>query len=299
MLKKLLSAVVISLMATTSFAQGFDRSKPLSVIVPFNPGGGTDLIFRNFQRYSERVGVSVQPIYKPGANGIIGVRELANTSTSGNTIGLAPSQSVAETIVKDSSITYTTVSGVASSLWVVAVNSNSDIKTFADLSTRLKSNQKTVFGSGATGQLNMINQILEKLKLSEMPIVAPFNGAAPAVTNLLGGHIDVIVVPISTVFKQLEAGNLRPIAVIGKVKGYESLPNLQKLFPDWKEHDIFGFILPKNVSQEGLEFWSNHIKAYLTDPKVREELEKEYAEPVKFGASNFDRAVNLSKELVK
>lgn len=298
MIKKILALFFISLsFANLSYA--VDRTKPLSVIVPFNPGGGTDIIFRNFQRYSERVGVSVQPVYKPGANGMIGVRELSNSPATGNIIALAPSQSVAEAVVKDQTISYVSVSGVASSLWVVAVNPTSGINSFSDLSSRLKANQKTVFGSGATGQLNMINQMLEKLKLSEQPIIAPFNGAAPAITNLMGGHIDVIVVPMSTVFKQIEAGNLRPIAVIGRIKGYESLPNLQKMFPDWKEHDVFGFILPRNTNAEAVNFWSTHIRAYLNDPQVKDELEKEYSEPVKFGNSNFDNAVRLSRELIK
>ena len=143
-----------------------------------------------------------------------------------------------------------------------------------------------------------INKILENLKVTDLPIIAPFNGAGPAITNLLGGHIDVIVVPISTIHAHLDAGTLRPIAVIGNIKKYEHLPNLQKLFPAWKDHDLFGAILPKGASTESVTFWRNQFKSYLTDPRAQEELLKEYTEPAKFGTDLFDQAVRLSKSTV-
>lgn len=297
-MKKLFFALLLSFASVFS-VQAFDKSRPLSVIVPFNPGGGTDLIFRNFQRYSERVGITVNPIYRPGANGMIGVLELARSTTDGNIAAIAPSQSVAETVVKNSNVEYTTVSGIGSSLWVVVVNSKSSINTWPDLVAQLRSGKKTVFGSGATGQLNMINQVLDNLKLETQPIIAPFNGAGPAVTNLIGGHIDVMVVPMAAVFTQIEGGNLRAVATIGSIQNFTHLPNLQKAFPNWKEHDIFGFMLPKGTRPEAVAFWNAHLRSYLSDQRVREELIKEYTEPVKFGPGSFDNAVNLGRDLVK
>jgi tripartite-type tricarboxylate transporter receptor subunit TctC len=297
-MKKLFFALLFSIASVVS-AQTFDKTKQLSVIVPFNPGGGTDLIFRNFQRYSERVGVSVIPIYKPGANGMIGVLELAKSPVSGYIAAIAPSQSVAETVVKNSNVDYTTITGIGSSLWVVVVNSKSGITSWGDLSAQLKSGKRTAFGSGATGQLNMTNQVLENLKLDTQPIIAPYNGAAPAVTDLIGGHIDVMVVPLSAVFTHIEGGSLRAVASIGTIPSYKHLPNLQKVFPNWKEHDIFGFLLPKGAKPDAVSFWNSHLQSYLADAKVREELIKEYTEPVKFGPASFDNAVNLGKALVK
>jgi tripartite-type tricarboxylate transporter receptor subunit TctC len=298
MIKKIFLILLLGISALST-AQPIDKTRPINVIIPFNPGGGTDLVFRNYQRYAERTGLNVVPVYKPGANGIIGVSELARAPTDGYTIAITPSQSVAEAVVKTPSIEYTTVSGIGTSVWAIAVNPKSDINTFSDLVAKLKTNNKPVFGSGATGQLITINKILENLKVTDLPIIAPFNGAGPAITNLLGGHIDVIVVPMSTVYAQLDAGTLKPIAVIGNIKKYEHLPNLQKLFPAWKDHDLFGIILPKGAAPEVVAFWNTQFKSYLTDPTAQEDMIKEYTEPAKFGPDKFNQAVSLSKAAVK
>lgn len=298
MIKKLFSTFLF-LFALMSSAYALDKSRPINVIIPFNPGGGTDLVFRNYQRYAERNGLNLVAVYKPGANGVIGVSELAKATPDGYTIAITPSQSVAEAVVRNPSVEYTAISGIGTSVWAIVVNPKSDINSFADLVAKLKTEKKPVFGSGATGQLITINKILENLKVTDLPIIAPFNGAGPAITNLLGGHIDVIVVPISTVFTHLDAGTLKPVAVIGNVKKYEHLPNLQKMFPAWKDHDLFGAILPKGASPEAVAFWSNQFKSYLNDPRAQEELIKEYTEPAKFGTEKFNQAVNLSKAAVK
>lgn len=298
MIKQLFLSLLLAVSSIAS-AQALDKTRPINVIIPFNPGGGTDLVFRNYQRYAERTGLNIVPVYKPGANGIIGVSELVRAPADGYTIAITPSQSVAEAVVKNTSVEYTTVSGIGTSVWAIAVNPKSDINTFSDLVAKLKTDNKPVFGSGATGQMITINKILENLKVTDLPIIAPFNGAGPAITNLLGGHIDVVVVPMSTVHAQLEAGTLKPIAVIGNIKKYEHLPNLQKLFPAWKDHDLFGVILPKGSSPEVVAFWNTQFKSYLTDSKAQEDMIKEYTEPAKFGPDKFNQAVTLSKAAVK
>jgi tripartite-type tricarboxylate transporter receptor subunit TctC len=298
MIKHLL-IILLMLFSNIANAQSFDKSSPIKVIIPFNPGGGVDIIFRNFQKYSERVGINITPVYKPGANGIIGIRELASAAPTGNTIAIVPSQTTAEAVVKDPNIMFRSISGIGSSYWAVVVNPKSEIKSFADLSLYLTSGKSIAFGSGATGQYNMITQLLGKIKVVTPPIIAPFNGAGPAITSLMGGHIDVIIVPISTVIKHLEAGTLRPIAIVGKVSGYDNLPNLQVLFSDWKEYDVFGFILPNGVNADATSFWNAHIKSYLEDTIVQEEFSREYIKVIKFNPASFDTAVELSKTLVK
>jgi tripartite-type tricarboxylate transporter receptor subunit TctC len=298
MIKKI-TAIILTTLSMLASAQAFDSSKSLNVIVPFNPGGGTDIIFRNFQRYSEKVGVTVVPSYKPGANGVIGVMELAKSLPDGRTIAIVPSQSVAEAVVRFPNTEYVAISGIGSSLWAVVVNGKSDITSFDKFVQRLQSNNQPSFGAGASGQLNMINQILEKLNVTNTPVIASYNGAGPAVTDLIGGHIEVIVVPLSTVHKQLEAGSLRPIAVVGDIKAYSNLPNLQKQFPGWKNYDVFGFIMPKGTSSEAAMFWRKHVEGFLNDKQAREELLKDFTQPANYGASSFDNAVNISKPLVK
>lgn len=285
-MKKLITFILSTSLSLTSFA--FDTSKPVSVIIPFNPGGGTDLLFRSFQKYTDTTQVKVSPVYKPGAAGAVGVNELVKSPADGYTVAIVPSPSMKEAIKKNPDIKVTVVSGLGSSIWAVAVNSNSSIKTFADLEAKLKAKDKVVFGSGAAGQTQFMTEMTTSMGVG-MPVVANFNGAGPAVTNLLGNHVDLIAVPMGTMKSHADAGTLKIIATFGT--DLDGIVNLEKKYPNWKSDDLFGFLLPPNASPDAVTFWSKYIEKFLTDPNTKKLFSEVSVAPSKFGVTDYTNAM--------
>ena len=230
----LLSAVALNVQA----AEEAYPSKPILSIVAFPAGGGTDIVARAILKTAEKyTGKGFVVDNRPGAGGAIGFTALAGAPKDGYTIGFINVPTIVMNPiqlgdkVKYKIDDFVPIANFVSDPGVFAVNANSPIKTLKDFIDMAKANPgkvKLAYGGPGTSEslaLRMLEQ-KEGIKFRKVP----FEGTAPQLTALMGGHIDIMVSNASEIYSQVEAKAVRVIAV-GSAKQIDMYPGV----PTYKE----------------------------------------------------------------
>jgi tripartite-type tricarboxylate transporter receptor subunit TctC len=275
--------LIIITLFFSSIASAFDlTSKSISVIIPFPPGGGVDATFKNLAKYAANHNIKLVPVYKPGADGLIGMNALSKSPKDGYHISVATSGTIATYRLRNKDDTLKPLIGIRNSMSVVVVNSNSHIRTFDEFEYDIKNNSNFNFGFGAPGQRMLINQLIEKMKITNNPMMIPYKGGANVVADLLGGHITAGILPFSIVASHIDSGSLRMIAINANapLERYSDILLIQKKYPDWVDFDWFCLVLPPETGIEIIKVWSNFMEQYLSDNNVLKEFKQEFTEPV-------------------
>lgn len=290
-MKNILITVVLFL---SSIAHSFEiTEKTINVIIPFPPGGGVDQTFRHLQKYSAERGVTMIGIYKPGADGLIGMNALSKAPTDGYNIAIGTTGTIATYQIKNNTDNLIPLIGIRNSMSAVVVNSNSPIKTFEEYEYAIKNDPKFNFGFGAPGQRMLITQLTEMMKVTNKPMMIPYKGGAQVITDLLGGHITSAMVPFNIVANHIESGALRLIAINADstLSKYPNVTLLQKKYPAWQDFDWYCLVLPPDTPAHIRKTWFEFMRQYLSDPIVLEEFKQEYAEPVSKDQKNAEATV--------
>jgi len=281
---KHLITILLLTVASLCSAQTFSPEKiPVKMIIPFPPGGGADIAFKHFQKYAEEMhNVTIVPIYKPGAESLIGLAEIAGSKQDGMTLGFVTVAGLATYKSKYPGYQFAYVSMISKSTMAVVTHPLSGIRTINDLESEIKASKITKsFAFGAPAQKIALSQLF-LLNKTPAPDFIPYKGASPLLNDLLGGHIDVAVIPLNIVKSQIDSKKIILIATTAKFNG---TTNLYKKYPNWESNDGFVIVLPNNVNTEVYTFWSNLIQKYLTDPITLEYFITEHLEPTAFGSS--------------
>jgi len=289
-MKKLL--IFISLfISITIFAQ------PIKVIIPFPPGGGTDTAFKHFQKYAEEThGITIVPTYKPGADSLIGLGAIAESKPDSMTLGFVTVAGLATYKIKYPDYQFAYVSMISKSTMAVITHPNSGIKTINDLESEIKASKIIKsFAFGAPAQKIALSQLFLHNK-TPTPDFIPYKGASPLINDMMGGHIDVAVVPLNVVKSQIDSKKIVLVATTAKIN---SVTNLYKRYPNWESNDGFVIVLPNNVNTEVYTFWSNLTQKYLTNTLTLEYFTTEYLEPTTFGPANVKANVDSALKNIK
>jgi tripartite-type tricarboxylate transporter receptor subunit TctC len=206
---------------TVALAQSPYPDKPVKIIVPFPPGGATDVVGRALAvRLSQLWKQQVIVENKPGAGGNIGADLVAKAPPDGYTLLLA---SPAEITINpylypqmpfDPSRDFIPVARVASSPLVLVVNSKSAVKSMPELLQMIKTQGSKVnyASSGSGGPQHLAGELFQLMASVSMTHI-PYKGGAPAITDLLGGQVDLFFAGIPPALPHIIAGKLRPLAV--------------------------------------------------------------------------------------
>jgi tripartite-type tricarboxylate transporter receptor subunit TctC len=214
-----IALVVLSALATGPAAAGYP-DRIVRIVVPFAPGGGTDVIARALaQELARDLGGSVIIENRPGAGTIIGTQSVATSAPDGYTLLMgtfanAVNPSLNAKLPYDAQGAFAPVSLLARSFNLVVVNPASPIKSMADLIAAAKAEPgKLTYGTYGTGtSAHLAGELFKHMAKVDLTAV-PYKGAAPAITDLLGGQIDVIFTTVASAASLVEAGQLRAIAV--------------------------------------------------------------------------------------
>jgi len=234
-------AVAAALTTPAAFAQDWP-AKPIRIIVPYPPGGFTDTTARLVgQKLQERLGQTVLVDNKPGANGTIGVAELARAAPDGHTFAIVIAAHAANPWLY-AKLPYDTrdlaaVSLIGVSPLVAAVNKDAPFKNAQELIAYAKRNPgKVSFGSSGNGAAaHLTTELLKSLTQTEM-VHIPYKGAAAALQDLMGGQIQLLFDAASGLINPGKAGQVRPIGVAAERR----LPMLPDV-PTFIEQGIAGF----------------------------------------------------------
>lgn len=296
--KKLVGAMALTsmLVVMSPSVYSFEAtSKTVNVVIPFAPGGGVDQSFRHLQKYALERGITLVAVYRPGADGLIAMRELANMPKDGFNISVTTAGVLAYQELRDTEKCCTAITGIRDSIGAFVVHPSSSIKTLDDLEKAVKQGDDIKFGYGAPGQRMVLDQFFEFAKPSKEPLLVPYKGGGPVINDLLAGHIDAAQVPLSIVKAHIDTGKLRLIATTrSKIDGF-AVPMVEDRYPKWKELDGFAVVTPAGANPEAVKFWTSFLKEYVGNKQVQQDFAKDYTISAPFGTKNVTETVTASK----
>lgn len=281
MIKKIL--VVICMTVSSAFA--FDlKSKPIEVVIPFPPGGGVDLTYRHFEKYAASKGITTVPVYKPGADGLIAMRDLANGSKEGHRIGFSTSAVQSSVLLREPNLGIVPITAIKVGIAGFVVHSKSTIKNYDQFLTALKTNDKINVASAAPGQALFWSHFFDSANMPQKTLIN-YKGSQPLLNDLLGQHVDVAMLPMSIILPHIKNNNLRILAHTSNTK-LKEFPNSTPLARTnqnmGKTFDMFIAVSPK-LDKPAADAWNELLRQYVLDPEIQQQFIDDYSDPVFFG----------------
>lgn len=279
----------LSALPLLGHAQGYP-SKPVTLVVGYAPGGTTDIVARMAaQALSAATGKTFIVENRGGGSTTIATGHVAKAPADGYTL-LA--NEMTQTIVPslfpklsfDPIKDLVPVTVFAEAPYVLVVNSNVPAKSLRELVELAKAQPgKLNFASGGAGSgPHIAGELLKAVAGIEMTHVA-YKGSGPAVQDLLGGQVEVLITAAPTVSAQLASGRMRPLAVAHS-KRLSSLPDVPTAaeagFPEFLIANWFGLAAPKGTPSDVIAFLHAEVQKMIKRPDVREKLLAAGAEPV-------------------
>ena len=272
-------------------AQAFP-SRTVTIVVPFPPAGGADTLARTLApRLSAMWGQTVVIENRPGASGRIGTEQVANAAPDGHTLVMASTAAITEKNIARLS----PVALVSAEAYVIVVNAAVPIHNVAELIAYAKANPgKLRFGSSGIGAASHLSGELFKAQAHVDLQHVPYKGTGQALTDLLGGQIELMFAPTQTVIPQLQSGRLRAIAVTG-TKPLEALPALPTVaasgLPGYQAQGWFGLLAPKATPPALIAKLHDDVAKVLAMADVRKDLIAKGADPGDMSAVEFGRFI--------
>jgi tripartite-type tricarboxylate transporter receptor subunit TctC len=236
-------------------------NKPIRLIVPFPPGGGTDYVTRQVgNKLAESTGWTIVIENKAGAGGTIGLVEAARAAPDGYTMvmGQADNMIIAPALQKNLAINpvkdLTPVMQVASSPFLFMAETNSKWKSLNDLIAAAKAEPgKISYGTAGNGTFTHLVMELLQVAGNFKMVQAPYKGANPAMTDLLGGHIPMAALSIGSGMPGIQGGKLRGLAVTS-LKRSPALPDVPTLdeigFKGFEANGWLAIMVPNGTPPE-------------------------------------------------
>ncbi len=290
-MRRIVWFVLLGVFAGSVWAQVFP-SKPVHIIVPFPPGGGTDTLIRILgPRLSKQWGQPVIIENKPGASGQIGAAYVAQSAPDGHTLLMASTAAITGKNINQ----FSPVALVSAEPYVVTLNPAVPAENIRELISYAKAHPgKLSFGSSGIGAASHLSGELFKSMAGVSMMHVPYKGTGQALVDLLGGHIGVMFAPAQTVLKQVQAGALKAIAVTG-TKSLEALPKLPTVaasgLPNYQAVGWFGLLAPVATPKAIVGKLHNDVSQILALPEVGQEMTERGGEPGSGSAEEFGRFI--------
>jgi len=270
------------------FAQAYP-TKPIRFVLPFPPGGGTDILGRILaQKLSESIGQPVVPENRPGAGGNVGTEYASRQAPDGYTIVIcSPSISISPSLY--SKLNYkqsdlTAITRVASIPNAFVVHPVVPAKTVKELVALARKNPgKLNFGTGGAGTSNDLaaRYFLSENKLNAL--IVPHKGVNQATIALLGGQVDMVVVGVATSAPHVQGGKLRALATL-TTERTETLPDVQTIveagFPWFTVDTWYVMMAPAGTPPDIIRKLNAEFHKILKSPDTRKQMANRGADPV-------------------
>lgn len=258
-------------------------AKPLKIIVPYSPGGTTDLLARLVgQELGKRLGQPVVVENKPGANGMIGSDLVAKAPPDGYTLGIASpgshaaNQSLYKDIPYDTVKSFTPVTLAVSAPMLLVAHPSLGVSTVKELIAAAKAKPGTIsYASGGSGSSQHLAMEYFKLMAGIEMNHVPYKGSAASYPDLLGGSVLTEIDVLPTALPPVKAGRLKALAT-GSAKRLPMLPDTPTIaeagVSGYEYAAWYGFVAPANLPKDVLDKLNAEIVRALRLPEIGEKL---------------------------
>ena len=307
MLKAMLLSLTLLTGASAASAQTFP-SRPMRIVVPFPPGGGTDIGTRILaQKLQEAWGQPVVVENKPGAAGIVGTDLTAKSTPDGHTIMMgnigthAINVSLYKQLSYDPVKDFAPVSMVADLPLLLLVHPSVPAKSVQELIALAKSQpgKLNFSSSGAGGSMHVAAELFKSMAGVDM-VHIPYKGGAPAVADLISGQVPLSFATVLETIQFVKAGKVRALAVTNDRRSV-ALPDLPTIseagLPGYQSISWLALFAPAGTPKDIVNKISAEAVRILKLPDVRERLLAQGAEPI--GSTPEQLAATLAKDIAK
>jgi len=282
-------------------------SKTIRLIVPFAAGGSTDIIARVLgQKLTESWGQQVIVDNRPGGSTVIGTDVVAKSAPGGYTLLVTPAPfTIVPSLIKklpyDPNRDFEPITLINTTPLVVVVNPGVPAKSIKDLIALAKSKPGVLnFGSSGSGGSNHLAGELFNAMANVSTVHIPYKGNAPALADLVGGHVDILFNGLTSALPLIKTGKVRALAVTS-LKRSQGLPEM----PTMDEAGLKGFQAvawngltgPARTPKDAVVKLTNEIARIMKSPELSEHLKREGSDPV--GSTTAEYTSFLSSEISK
>ena len=289
-------------MCAAALAQGAYPAKPVHIFVPYPPGGAVDIVARTLgDELSKRWGQSVVIENRPGAGGVVAEQALAQSPADGYTLivvatGHALNSYFYAKLPYDPFKDFTPLSLIGSSPNMLLVATNSEFKSVGDViaAARAKPGQLSYGHAGIGTSPHLAGELFKAM--AKIDIVAvPYKGGAPALTDLVGGHVPMTFNNIPESMGQIEAHTVRPLGVTTAVRS-PVLPDVPTIaeaaLPGYDTGVWWGFLAPAGLPADVKQKLAKDCAEVAQLPGVRQKLLKLGATPVGSSPEVFEKLIH-------
>jgi tripartite-type tricarboxylate transporter receptor subunit TctC len=257
--------------------------RPIKILIPIPPGGAPDIAARILgEKLTETLGQPIVVENRAGSNGVIAVEMLARAPADGYTLALiADSQVVVNPhlyskMSVDPMKELTPVATVAANEFVLSVNPNLPVKTFAEfIEHARKAKPPLAYASGGNGSQHHLSMEMLKQRAGLELVHVPYRGGAPATTATVAGEVAAMFAGSSTA-PQIRAGNLRALAVTGEKRSttFPELPTIGEFYPGYSNSIWLALFAPAGTPEPILEKLHAETSKALSTPDLKDKYNK-------------------------
>jgi len=255
-------------------------SRPIRLVVPYAPGGATDVVARLF---SQRLGEALkQPVVvenRPGANGIIGTDQVARAAPDGYTLLLntAGAQTLSPVLYKagyDPVKSFAPISLISSIGFVMVVHPSVPAKTVQEFVALARSGSRPLSLSAGSSMIELIGETFKSTIGAPAIVSAPYKGTGPQLQAVVAGEVDMTIDPFNGM-QMIRAGKLRPLAVLASKRSpaLPDVPTMQEAgIPGMNFNSWAGLLAPAGTPKEIIARLNHEVSRIVASPDIKERL---------------------------
>ena len=280
--------------------------KPVRIVVPFGPGGGTDIQGRLLsKKFYESMGQTFVVDNRPGAAGLIGADQVAKAPPDGYTILFTTASLTVNVTLYKKTIAFDPVKDLVPVSWIssvpllLVVHPTVPAKSVHELVTLARKDDKLTAGSNGAGTTSFLAVEMLNQATGLHTVNVTYKGGGPAITALIGGEVDFEFATALSAAPHLKSGKVRALAVTTakRAAAYPDLPTMNSIYPRFDVDNWYAMFMPAGTPKTIVDKLNAEILKALKSPEVQSYMAKEGGQPV--GSTPQELAAMFQQEVTK